>query len=123
MTIRDASNSNPWAYPERTAAGVRNHFVYYVYDELGEVIYIGCTRSPSRRWKQHKRWNPAMVAAAYYCRMAGPYDFATARQVEKYEQYKYRPRFDARHPNRWSKKEALLLQFGGKPGQYVATAS
>lgn len=105
------NSTSPWQYPERFQAGVRNHFVYFIYDERGEVIYIGCTRSPEKRWREHKSTRPQLAAEAAHCRMLGPYDFPTARQIEKREQYRHRPRHDARHPNRWSPLLGLLYAF------------
>jgi hypothetical protein len=104
-----------WQYPERIQPGLRNHFVYYTYNAAGEVIYIGCTRQPETRWKQHQYMNPALAAEATHCRMSGPYDFTTARRIEKREQYKHRPRHDARHPDRWNHLLAAVYESGGQP--------
>lgn len=99
-------------YPERTAPGLRNHFVYYLYDADGAVIYIGCTRNPEKRWREHGYQRPEMVAETVRCRMVGPYDFPTARRIEKREQYKHRPRHDARHPDKWS--QLLTAAYAGR---------
>ena len=98
-----------WHYPERFADGNRNHFVYYVYDRAGEVIYIGCTRNLDRRWSDHKYFRQPMQAEAVRVRVSGPYDYKTARRIEKSEQYRYRPRYDARHPDGWSERVAAQL--------------
>jgi predicted GIY-YIG superfamily endonuclease len=94
MKITGYTEKNPWKDPSLIADGFRNHFVYWVYDDQGAVIYVGCTRNPKGRWQNHKYAKLEMVAEAYYCRMAGPYDFRTARRIEKEQRHKHNPRHD-----------------------------
>lgn len=60
----------------------REHFVYWVYDAEGCILYIGCTRSPDSRWVAHGNTKPGLVAAAARCKMRGPYTFDVARHIE-----------------------------------------
>lgn len=80
--------------PSLIAHGLRNHFVYHVYNASGEVIYIGCTRRPEMRWREHKQdcTRRKMVAEAHRFKMFGPYDYATARRIERERQFDLRPK-------------------------------
>lgn len=79
------------------APGLRNHFVYHVLNRRGEVIYIGCTRRPERRWKDHRRdlWRQDMVSEACRFKMFGPYDFPTARRIERAHTFDLKPKHNA----------------------------
>lgn len=83
-------------HPERIADGLRNHFVYWLYDAAGNVLYIGCTRRPEARWREHAQGSyRQMVSETSRRRMAGPYDYdyATARRIERSEQIRLRPKY------------------------------
>lgn len=62
--------------------GVRNHFVYRVFDADGDLLYIGCTKNFERRWREQKVDRPKMTAAATRCKLSGPYTYETARRLE-----------------------------------------
>ena len=66
-----------------SAPVVRDHFVYRVFDAEGQLLYIGCTMRPSKRWAEHKIERPGMVAAAARFRVQGPYPRPVARALEK----------------------------------------
>jgi len=90
--------ANTWCggngrHPERTADGLRNHFVYWMYDADGEVP---CTRRPEQRWREHQRDNKALVSLVARKTMSGPYDYATARRIERQQQDTLRPTWDTR---------------------------
>jgi hypothetical protein len=76
--------------------GVREHFVYWLFDAEGNCLYIGMTRKPERRWRQHHWERPRMVAQVAYKRMAGPFLLEVARRLEREEQDEWQPRFDVR---------------------------
>lgn len=61
----------------------RTHFVYRVYDEFGLLLYVGCTKGPEARYKQHRGdkapWLPYMATA----RLEGPYVKANGFAQEK----------------------------------------
>jgi predicted GIY-YIG superfamily endonuclease len=83
--------------PELIAQGLRNHFVYQVFNKAGDVIYVGCTRRPEKRWKEHQA-DPTrrqMVREARRFRMFGPYDYPTARRIEREQQFDLRPKHNA----------------------------
>lgn len=80
--------------PDLLVPGLRNHFVYRFYNAAGEIIYVGCTRRPEQRWKEHQKDSRSMVAEAVACRMSGPYDYPSARRIERQQQYDYRPKYN-----------------------------
>lgn len=65
----------------------RTHYVYRAYDEFGSVLYVGCTKHPEARFRQHLggnsyggRWfNPWVTR----WRVSGPYPKLTALRIEK----------------------------------------
>lgn len=73
----------------------RDHFVYRLYDDSGEVIYVGCTRRPRRRWLEHTKQSPEMVAETAHRYMSGPYDGETARRIEREQLLALRPKYDS----------------------------
>lgn len=77
--------------PELIVPGLRNHFVYWMYDTEGACLYVGCTRRPTKRWREHCSNNKQLVAAVAHKRMAGPYDYPTARRIEREQQIKLKP--------------------------------
>lgn len=63
------------------APHLREHFVYRAYDARGWLLYVGCTKQPTARWREHvadRKWAPK----ARRFRLAGPYTYATARDLE-----------------------------------------
>lgn len=82
--------------PTLLAPGLRNHFVYHIYDKDGDVIYVGCSRRPFKRWREHKQDGRmrGMVSEAARFKMFGPFDYPTARRIERERQYDLRPRYN-----------------------------
>lgn len=72
----------------------RDHFVYWMYDEAGRTLYVGITRFPEQRLRQHRRkaWFPKVATK----RMAGPFTKETARKLEREEQDELQPIHDVR---------------------------
>jgi predicted GIY-YIG superfamily endonuclease len=64
--------------PER-----REHLVYRAFDADGNLLYVGCTNNPDRRWREHRTDSPWMTEKAHTFRLAGPYNYDTARQKER----------------------------------------
>lgn len=62
---------------------VRDHFVYRLFDADGRLLYVGCTRNLTRRWKEHRTDKPRMAEATTRCRLQGPYTRAVARAIER----------------------------------------
>lgn len=60
----------------------RQHFVYRAYDKNGFLLYVGCSLNPEQRWKDHKA-NRSWAHLAVSFRLAGPYNYDTARRLEK----------------------------------------
>lgn len=76
-------------YLRTVAPGTRDHFVYWLYGKGNTVLYIGCTRRPEARWREHcDGSHRAMVKQVVRRKMAGPYDYETARRIERDEQLK-----------------------------------
>lgn len=94
----------------------RTHFIYRVFDEFGQLLYIGCTKDPSRRWAQHKaEAGPSTwVQYAHDFKMVGPYTKADAFSREAAAIEAEKPAFNALSAHRRSqganyrRKEALL---------------
>lgn len=63
-------------------AEARTHFVYRVYDEFDQLIYIGCTKDRVRRWSQHRANNTAWVAFSRSARLVGPFEKRKAFALE-----------------------------------------
>lgn len=83
-------------HPELIRPGLRNHFVYVLKSRAGAVLYVGCTRRPEARWAQHRAQRPDMVALVASARMLGPYDYPTARRIERETQIRLSPIFGRR---------------------------
>lgn len=62
---------------------LREHFVYRCYDADSRLLYVGCTRRPEARWRQHKADRHLWVADVARTRMAGPHNYDTAREIER----------------------------------------
>ncbi|WP_152203598.1 GIY-YIG nuclease family protein [Georgenia thermotolerans] len=62
---------------------LREHYVYRFYDADGALLYIGCTVDPRMRWKEHKSFRREMTDRVAKVRMQGPYNYDTARAIEK----------------------------------------
>lgn len=62
---------------------VRNHFVYRLFDQAGALLYVGCSIRPVDRIKEHRMMSPEMVAATARVKVQGPYNYQTARQIER----------------------------------------
>ena len=75
---------------------IRDHFVYWLFDADGTCLYVGCTKRPEQRWRQHSALKKEMVAKVATRRMSGPYTFGTARKIEREQQYLLNPTFDRR---------------------------
>lgn len=73
----------------------RTHFVYRVWDSLGTLLYIGCTKDPSRRWTQHKSDKSLWVPYAHSFKLFGPFEKAEAFARENAAIEDERPAFNA----------------------------
>lgn len=62
---------------------VRNHFVYRYFDADGVLLYVGCSHRPETRLREHRSQRPAMCAAIARIKVAGPYCYKTAREIER----------------------------------------
>lgn len=74
--------------------GVREHFVYWMFDTNGDCLYVGMTRRPEARWRRHQSDRPEMASRVAYRRMAGPYLIQDARRIEKEQQLELLPKYD-----------------------------
>lgn len=62
---------------------MRDHFVYRIFDSEGHLLYIGCSKRPGARWKQHCCQRPGFKYVGSRFRVCGPYTKAVALQLEK----------------------------------------
>lgn len=72
----------------------RRHFVYWLFDVDGRPLYVGATRYPEQRLRQHMR-KPWFGEVALK-RMAGPFAKAVALRLERQQQDELQPRYDGR---------------------------
>lgn len=61
---------------------LREHFVYRAYDHTGGLLYVGCSRSMESRAKEHKTASEWFDLAASF-KIAGPFNYETARELER----------------------------------------
>jgi predicted GIY-YIG superfamily endonuclease len=61
----------------------RDHFVYRLFDVADELLYVGCTRRPTERWREHRTDRPYMTDQVKSVRMQGPYARTVARRIER----------------------------------------
>lgn len=62
---------------------VRNHFVYRLFDDAGALMYVGCSMRPMKRIKEHQSMRPEMVARIAKVKVQGPFNYQTAREIER----------------------------------------
>lgn len=70
----------------------RKHFVYWIYDADGALLYVGMTTRLRERWTEHQLTSAWAPRAASW-RVAGPYTAAGARIKEREAQSAGRPSF------------------------------
>jgi predicted GIY-YIG superfamily endonuclease len=74
--------SIPMGDPRRDPSN-RNHYVYRYFNADDRLLYVGCTMRPELRWKEHKAFRRGMALMVAKVRMQGPYNFDTAREIER----------------------------------------
>lgn len=74
----------------------RCHFVYWLFGAEGKCLYVGVTRRPEQRWRQHCKEKPLMAKQVVRRRMAGPYFYGTALRIERRQQDLLHPAYDKR---------------------------
>lgn len=95
----------------------RTHFIYRAFDEFGQLLYIGCTKDPSRRWTQHRaEGGPSTwVQYARDFKMVGPFPKTDAFAREAAAIEAEQPAFNALSAHRRSqganyRRKAALLR-------------
>ncbi|WP_432794456.1 GIY-YIG nuclease family protein [Rhodococcus ruber] len=63
-------------------AEARDHFVYRMYDAAGALLYVGCTKRPELRWKEHRSVRPHMIRRVQRVHLFGPTTRTKAREIE-----------------------------------------
>ena len=61
----------------------RTHFVYRIFDEFDHLLYVGCTKAPEARWRQHRAEKKPWLTFMERTHMMGPFDRATAFAKER----------------------------------------
>ena len=69
LVVAVTPSGRRWREMERT------HFVYRVFDEFGQLLYVGCTKDLTRRLKQHKvdSCKKPWVGYAHHVSARGPF--------------------------------------------------
>lgn len=89
---------NRFAKPDNFGHPIRNpllrqHFVYRAFDESGALLYIGCSKNLRERMGEHRSFSPWFAHAARFT-LAGPYNYETARQIERDAIHSERPLYN-----------------------------
>lgn len=113
---RYAKRSN-FDSPIRTPL-LRQHFVYRAFDEAGDLLYVGCTYGVEKRLKEHRmgRWHHLMTSL----RIAGPYNYETARLLEHAAIESERPQFNYTSDHR--KIDKIRSRMIGREMDHLASA-
>lgn len=61
----------------------RTHYVYRAFDETGELLYVGCTKNPHKRWLGHRGEGSRWVPYAHRFKVSGPYPRQRALDLER----------------------------------------
>lgn len=61
----------------------RQHYVYWAYDSSDVLLYIGCSMNLRRRWSEHRSDQREWTKHAARFRLQGPYNYETARRLER----------------------------------------
>ncbi|MGN7133416.1 GIY-YIG nuclease family protein [Rhodococcoides corynebacterioides] len=96
---------------------LREHYVYRVFDAAGDLLYVGCTKRPEARWKEHRSMSPWWTSRAHTFRQNGPFNYETARAIEREALRVERPQFGwtperhaiVRRRNGWQSKRTRQL--------------
>lgn len=99
---------------------MRDHYVYWVRDDQGVLLYIGCTKYPTARYEQHMSGDNRPLGwfnqVPTSWRFRGPLPGAVALTLEAAEIAEHRPIFNVRGvPGR------LGRQIDGVVGPYFAS--
>jgi predicted GIY-YIG superfamily endonuclease len=78
---------------------LREHFVYRALDAEGRLLYVGCSMNVERRMAEHKAWGEWTHRVARL-KLAGPYNYSTARRMEREAIQSEDPLFNAQAPRR-----------------------
>ncbi len=78
---------NKYAKPENFASTIRTpllkqHWVYRAFSTKDELLYVGCTVDPKGRQKEHSSQSD-WYRKAFRFTIAGPYNYETAREIER----------------------------------------
>lgn len=90
----------------------REHFIYFAYDAQGLLLYVGCTMQPALRLKGHEANNAPWLEYVVRYRALGPYNYDTARRMERDAINEYQPPFntDTRDWVIWRKRNGALSE-------------
>lgn len=68
-----------------------DHFVYWLYNDSGDCIYVGSSRDPERRWQEHYRRLGDEIAVR---RVSGPFTRKAALAMEVSEQKRLNTKYN-----------------------------
>jgi excinuclease UvrABC nuclease subunit len=75
-------------------------YIYFLYNDAGEVIYIGVSHKLSFRRYGHERYSPWWPEVASW-RLVGPFPHRDAYLVERDFIRAHEPRYNIRHTSRY----------------------
>jgi predicted GIY-YIG superfamily endonuclease len=82
---------------------LREHFVYWLFDKDGALLYIGCSYSMEARLKDHRYTKPWGRQIAHV-RTSGPYTYAKARELEALAIKTEDPPHNGQAPTNWRRR-------------------
>lgn len=99
----------------------RRHFVYCAYDNHGMLLYIGCTMQPELRMQGHKSARAEWLKYVVRYRAYGPYNYQTARRLERDAIREHQPPFNADTVDYMAAKRAHDRLFDRLTERHLAT--
>lgn len=94
---------------------IRDHYVYRSYDADGQLLYVGCTKQPAARHKQHRDGSAWYPYAARFV-MCGPMGKVGARALEYKQNNTLGPAF-----GRTAVKASDILRFSWAAARFRKT--
>lgn len=95
-----------------TAADLRPHFVYRIYGRRGRLLYIGCSMDLPRRLAEHHR--SGLGRLMHRVETEGPFDFTTARAIERAAIEATTPPFNTEWTSRYQRGKSRTKAYSSR---------
>lgn len=107
--------TNKYARPANFGHLIRNpllreHFVYRAFNADGALLYVGCTYRLDSRLAAHRATSKEWSDHAVKVKVSGPYNYETARDLERQAIHTERPLHNYTPERRkWAKAQARVI--------------